>query len=309
MSLTAYKKQALAKAIAPAKLGAVLDISLMSGGLSNHNYMVETRKGRWAVRHNSDASNTICNRPSEVANWLLAEQVGIAPKLVWVSEHQHYYVSRFIKQTRPWKKLNCESQEPYYWPGAERLLLDLLLKLQQLPLPDNVFSMFGQFQAYQQQLQRLAVLNQHSRWQHAYQELQELDAQVRAGLTGLQACLIKPQYCHRDLNSNNLLFSKQQLYCIDFEYACASHPLYELAVVLCSHQLSTNQQQWLIENYLMSHPNLTPNSGAQLTSAIDCYWYFCCCWALQMAAACPPKQADDFLQWFDNYLLKLKINS
>jgi thiamine kinase-like enzyme len=90
------------------------------------------------------------------------------------------------------------------------------------------------------------------------------------------------------------------LYCIDFEYCCSSHPLFELAGVIACHRLSPSARQWLIQQYLDNHPHLTSNSVQALGAALDIFWLYSCAWALQMA----DRHCNDhheFFSWFDNY--------
>jgi thiamine kinase-like enzyme len=98
-----------------------------------------------------------------------------------------------------------------------------------------------------------------------------------------------------------LLLKNNRLCCIDFEYATASHPLCELAVVLATHALTPYQQSVLVKQYLSGHPYVTAQAVTAVPAAIDMYWVFACYWALLMAAQTEPSRSADYLAWFDSF--------
>lgn len=271
------------------------ELSVLSRGLSNQNYLIKTAQRQFALRINSDASSAICHRQSEVANWRLAQEAMLAPQLHYVSADYKYYLNEFIQVDSDWSQLmTANSAHPLIdcfepWPQAEKLLLGLLNGLSRLPPPSNVVSVTEQWTEYFDTLSHFSSLHQFTsprlkQWLVRYQQLVGRKQQVTKVLAKLDACMILPQFSHRDLNPHNLLLKSHQLWCIDFEYACLSHPLVDLASVLATHRLSTIQRHWLISNYLNDHPRLTPDALSAVPASIELYWYFGCCWALLMAS-------------------------
>ncbi|WP_139151919.1 phosphotransferase [Shewanella colwelliana] len=280
-------------------VGCLLDnntmITALSRGLSNHNYLIATETGKWVLRLNSAASNGICDRNAELANWRLAQSADVAPKLLFNSTNNQCYLSEYIEHSTDWSVLMCANRahplidcfEP--WPEAEQYLLNLLNTLSSLPLPINQMSLPQQWHEYRQALtqhsrQQACHLNivQRQLWQTRFKVLMAQSDKIEQLLVLLQACMLGPQYSHRDLNPHNLLF-KNKLWCIDYEYACSSHPLVDLASVLATHRLSTSQRHTLISRYLEHNPNLTSDALKAVPAAIEIYWYFGCCWGLLMA--------------------------
>lgn len=184
--------------------------------------------------------------------------------------------------------------------SAARLLLELLLQLRELPTGLYAISITEQWQEYHQQmLAYQASLALTHDWSERVAKLLGIQINVKHWCDDLAACLIKPQFCHRDLNPHNLLLKNNRLYCIDFEYATASHPLCELAVVLATHALTPAQQNELVTQYLSQHPYVTSHAVAAVPAAIDMYWVFACYWALLMAAQTETSRSADYLAWFD----------
>ena len=184
--------------------------------------------------------------------------------------------------------------------SAANLLLELLLQLRELPTGSYAISITEQWQEYHQQmLAYQASLELTHDWSERVAKLLGIQINVKHWCDDLAACLIKPQFCHRDLNPHNLLLKNNRLYCIDFEYATVSHPLCELAVVLATHALTPAQQNELVTQYLSQHPYVTSHAVAAVPAAIDMYWVFACYWALLMAAQTEPCRSADYLAWFD----------
>lgn len=208
------------------------------------------------------------------------------------------------------------------------LLLELLLQLRSLPKGPYHISVTEQWQEYHQQmlayqasaaLKNPAILRQHDEvtdkpthtceWNERVVKLLGIQMDIKHWSNRLAACLIKPQFCHRDLNPHNLLFKNNHLYCIDFEYASASHPLCELAVVLATHRLTPAQQTLLVDGYLKQHPYVTADAVQAVPAAIDMYWVFACYWALLMAAQPQSTHSIDYLAWFDRFWPLITPNS
>lgn len=331
----------LASYLRQAQLTQLSEIAPLNNGLSNQNFYVRGThpshegEGQWVLRVNSWASSQICDRNAEVANWQVAAAAGLAPKMVYISPCNQFYVSQFYPQPQvDWSIFSAENaadfvrledqgiaaQQPKPQGqhalmldcSAERLLLTLLNGLSKLPEPDNKMSVDKQWRTYLQRLQAMQVkivngashvhdavichtqrvannvsiqkrqLSLLKSWQQVYEQLNAKSVQVEHMLQRLSSCLIRQQYSHRDLNPFNILLVDNKLNCIDFEYACSSHPLCDLAAVLASHSLSKIQCQWLIQQYLTSNVNLNHLALHCVDAAVDLYWVFAVCWALQM---------------------------
>ncbi|MCS6208166.1 aminoglycoside phosphotransferase family protein [Shewanella baltica] len=209
----------------------------------------------------------------------------------------HGYSQQAYLNPEPWLMPLQQDKHPN---SAARLLLELLLQLRELPTGPYAISITEQWQEYHQQmLAYQASLALTHDWSERVAKLLNIQIDIKHWCDDLAACLIKPQFCHRDLNSHNLLLKNNRLYCIDFEYATASHPLCELAVVLATHALTPAQQNELVTQYLSEHPYVTAHAVAAVPAAIDMYWVFACYWALLMAAQTEPSRSADYLAWFD----------
>ncbi|CAM3289421.1 phosphotransferase [Shewanella violacea] len=284
-------------------LSSSVSVAVLAEGLSNQNYLIRDRNSSWVLRVNSSASSHICDRDDEINNWKIAAEQGLAPDLYFVSDDKKYYLCEYIEQEEEhrWGKLIAAKSahplinESMQWPGAESALLLLLTQLTRLECPQNSLSVSRQWSIYQASMYDIwsqfcndksqdQACPKHIAWREKHLQLLSLRNDIRLWLDELDACALGEQYSHRDLNPHNLLFNNGRLQCIDFEYACSSHPLFDLAGVLSSHDLSTAQRHFLIDSYLDNHPKLTLDAKAALPAAINIYWVFAACWSLLMAA-------------------------
>ncbi|MFB2640326.1 phosphotransferase [Shewanella bicestrii] len=184
---------------------------------------------------------------------------------------------------------------------AHSLLLQLLQQLREQATGPYHISITEQWQEYHAQLLDFAAADKGEAWQSRLAQLLSIQRQIHGWMATLADCLVKPQFCHRDLNPHNLLLKDNQLYCIDFEYTTASHPLCELAVVLATHQLTPAQRHLLVRQYLTGHPGLTSDAIKAIPAAIEMYWVFAVYWALLMAAHTHGERQQEYFNWFDHF--------
>ena len=293
------------------------EVSFLNTGISNVNIKLSCEDGDKVLRVNQPHSNW-CDRSLEVECWQAAIVANIAPVLIWVSDDKQVYLSEFIHQPetdwsifasmRSHLSLGQSTNQSILAVDAVPLLSALFCKLSTLPVPNKSITVTEQWQQYAYQLDSLTESQIDPQWHDAWQQLLRLNGLVRHWLSQLEACVLLPIFCHRDLTPHNLLLSGRaphQLFCIDYEYAVASHPLFDLASVVASHQLSTIQVNQLIDNVIMQYcqaASLTDVAAAKaaLPAAINCFWLFSAMWALLMAAK-EPQKVTQYLQYFTHY--------
>ncbi|WP_372870397.1 phosphotransferase [Shewanella sp.] len=296
---------------------AMANVSALTQGLSNDNALIEANGRAWVLRINRDESSAFCQRAFEAGNWQLAARAGLAPPLLAISDDGRCYLSHRLDHG-DWPEKYAEipasgfrglaSSDEGKWLGAPvdsaqadaRLLLALLKGLQQLPLPANAKGFTEQWQDYQRALDSgLPQWQYCDEWRRAQMQLASCAWDIQAALERIERKPLNFQYSHRDLTPHNLLCHGGKLYCIDFEYACASHPLWDLATVLASHRLTADAQTALVHAYLDFHPQLDQRDAPLIVDAVALHWYFGAIWALLMAGQ---SGDNNYLSWFHRYL-------
>ncbi len=199
-------------------------------------------------------------------------------------------------------------------------LLDLLSPLSMLALPPKQITVTEQWDYYAKSLLDISAsmsqLLAESRiqssdsssthvkaktWLSHYYMLTQKHSDMQEWLVQLEACVVNPQFCHRDLSPYNILFDGDQLQCIDFEYCAASHPLFDLVAVVVTHQLTQQQADELTSKYLQQHPNLTDTASSFLGEMSHCFWLYAAAWALMMASNTQLPQ-QQYFDLFNKYL-------
>ena len=85
----------------------------------------------------------------------------------------------------------------------------------------------------------------------------------------------------------------------------ASHPLFDLASVIATHELSSRHVNQLVDSVILQYcqtSNLTDVAAAKaaLPAAINCFWLFSAMWALLMAAK-EPQKSTQYIHYFTKY--------
>lgn len=292
-------------------------VMVFNTGMSNINIKLCCNDGDKVLRVNQAHSNW-CDRKLEVACWQVAMAANIAPALIWVSDNNQIYLSEFIdQQNMDWSilftmrgqaSIRQATKTQITAVDAVPLLSELFRTLSGLPIPNKSMTVSTQWQQYAHQLDSLSASQTNLQWQHAWQQLLRLNGLVRQWLSQLEACVLLPAFCHRDLTPHNLLLSghqSQRLLCIDYEYAVASHPLFDLASVIATHELSSRQVNQLVDSVILQYcqtSNLTDAAAAKaaLPAAINCFWLFSAMWALLMAAK-EPQKSTQYIHYFTKY--------
>ncbi|MGI2174271.1 phosphotransferase [Shewanella ulleungensis] len=303
-------------------------VTLLNTGLSNQNYLLSCPSADKVLRVNRCDSNW-CDRVLEVECWGSAIAANLAPQLEWVSEDKQFYLSDFIAQPQgDWSQFSSmfghSSTRPLAvmpHPNVDTvtLLAQLFASLSQLPVPSKSMSVSAQWQQYALQLDAMSQQQTHAQWHHAWQTLQCMNVRIRHWLSQLESCVLLPIFCHRDLTPYNLLLStssvnsalpQSKLFCIDYEYAIASHPLFDLASTVATHNLTKEQTAQLIHKVIVQYcqsSSLTDVAAAKaaMPAAINCFWLFSAMWALLMAANAPQEDTlamSKYIKFYNQYL-------
>ncbi|MBM7073305.1 phosphotransferase [Shewanella sp. 202IG2-18] len=280
-------------------------LELIADGLSNKNYLLKTQNCSYVIRENSPQSNAMCNRDNEVICWQTAAAQKLAPALIWFNNDKSYYLSEFIRQ--PANKI-IEANATF----------NLLNQLQQLPKPEREITSQRQWQIYQYQLNQLVedielqlkVTTIHKtefkQWMQFVQFLNAKQTNFSAWTDDILASTNELQFSHRDLNPDNLLIRGDRLICIDFEYACAAEPVYDIASAIESNHFSALDQQWLTEKYFANNKKASSDSTKVFPAMQKVYWGFFYYWAAIMAGETLKqmnvKSSSAKLEGFSRYL-------
>jgi thiamine kinase len=192
----------------------------LSGGLTNRCVKIT-----WRCRQSKEIKHTVW-RPTSEATLAL----GIDRRTEWAILSQLSTISPLVP--KPWCLIEqgvlvewLEGTTPLELSMSS--LLSLLVSVHQLPCPDNAFSLMNHLDRYWQQLPKTAAFESL--------RLQRFSLPSWEGHSQPSVC------CHYDIGAHNVVESKNGLLkIIDWEYAAAGDPAFELALMIVAHDWSVS---------------------------------------------------------------------
>jgi thiamine kinase-like enzyme len=205
----------------------------LSGGLSNHNYVVEDAGKKYVVRIGADAPMHNVMRFNEQACGRAAENIGITPKQVYTESD--VLVMDFIDGTtfdagmaqenifrilEPVKKLHQQGTQAIRGPVLGFSVFHVARHYKKL-LDENECRSAAE-------LPRLMKISR------------ELESTVGA---------ITPALCHNDLLSANFIDDGNKIWIIDWEHGGFNTPLFDLANIASNSVFPEELELKMLENY------------------------------------------------------------
>ncbi|WP_421849150.1 phosphotransferase [Marinomonas sp.] len=174
------------------------------------------------------------DRQSEIAVLLAAAKAEISPPVLW-HDDQGIFACQFVVQASlGWDVKHSNS--------SIKRIANALAQAHALPKVDHPFCIYDLIEHYLQSIESFLPTRPDVREELAY-------------LRGLFSNLPRvesnyaPVVCHNDLNPKNVLIDDDAIWLIDWEYTGMGDPLFDLAVVTRSHNLTREQQIFFIESY------------------------------------------------------------
>ncbi len=193
-----------------------LSVRVLSGGLTNTNYVVTAEAGQFVVRIGCDNGSVLgIDRAREEAAVRLAEVAGIVPEILLFLQPEGHLVTRFLDDAI------CPTVAEFTGPPMVARVMETLREVHSLASIEGRFDPFADIWRWMalveargsRQPDRLASLL-----------VQVAEAQrVRGPLTEAEMVL-----CHNDPYHLNFL-DNGALWLIDWEYAGMGDPIYDLA--------------------------------------------------------------------------------
>ncbi len=231
-----------------------LKVTPLTGGITNSNYRVE-RDGEAFVLRITGADTELLgiDREHEYAANLIAGKQGLAPEVVYFIRPEGYLVTRFISG-RP------VPPEEITRPENIQRVAEVVRRIHDMPEIPGQFSVFRAIEAYSAAAVRFRFGRAENggagpiRYQMPFpEEFDWLIDQMHKAETALQSHPITPCPCHNDLLNANFL-TDGQLYVLDWEYAGMGDGFFDLANFSDHHDLSDDQDRWLLECYFGRMP-------------------------------------------------------
>ncbi|MEO8543920.1 MAG: phosphotransferase [Burkholderiaceae bacterium] len=220
----------------------ISQIAALDGGMTNHNYRVDDRHGRFVVRLGQDVVEHGILRWHELAAARAAWAAGLSPEVVFAAPG--VLVSRFIEGR------TLQAQDLRDAAGLDVLVRLLHRCHHGIPLQmRGPVLMFWVFQVIREYLARLRA--------QPGALLQDRFADIAAMAPVLEAAVgpVEIVFGHNDLLAANLIDDGTRLWLIDWDYAGFNSPLFDLANLSCNNDFDAALDQQLLTRYDGRAPN------------------------------------------------------
>jgi thiamine kinase-like enzyme len=209
-------------------------VTLLSGGITNRNYRVDTGRGSYVIRLSGERSELLgIDRAREHACSRAAEAAGIgAPVVAYLPAHEAL-VTRFVEGRVLFVD---EAKEP----SVMRRAVSALRRFHDGPEVPGSFSPFEVVRAYLALARERAVPFPAAMGE----ALSALDRIERALPADSAPCP-----CHNDLLPGNFIDDGARVYIIDWEYAGMGDRFFDLGNYAVNHQMNEAEERALLSLY------------------------------------------------------------
>lgn len=194
--------------------GKRVEISELSGGLTNTNFLVEADGARYVVRIPGRSTELLAvDRENERHNAEAASTTGVSPRLVEYLDEWNVMVLEFV----PGETMSAAALRS---PEQARRIAASLRRLHAGPRFLHDFDMFRLTEFY------MRVCDEHR--VSIPEGFQDRLAQVAPVERAFAANPVDTVPCHNDLLAENYIDDGRQLWIVDFEYSGNNDPCFEL---------------------------------------------------------------------------------
>ena len=235
-----------------------LHVQLLGSGLANETYRVLRGGSVYALRVAANPRSLGVDRQWEARVLENAAAAALAPPLVYSDPILGILISRWV-EGRQW------NAEDVRRPVNVVRMADLIRRVHTLalPVPARVMSPAGWIDYYAEGASHIAAGLRGA----AGEQLAELAALPCAD----------PVMCHSDLHTLNLIDSGRSLILLDWEYAHAADPMWDLAAWSANNDLEPEPQRDLLAAYMGRPP--TQGEQQRLRRLGWLYDYVCLLWS------------------------------
>jgi thiamine kinase-like enzyme len=207
----------------------------LGGGITNTNFIVDDGGERFVVRIGDDIPIHGVMRFNEIAAARAAHAAGISPEIVYTTDG--VFVMRFVKG-RTFAEKDVREQQ-----NLERILPLIQTCHNEIPNhfqgPALVFWPFHVCRSY-----ILTAREGNSRLIDLLPRFAEINRELQHTVGE-----VKLVFGHNDLLAANFIDDGQRLWLLDWDYAGYNAALFDLANLSSNNGLSSEQEDWLLENY------------------------------------------------------------
>ena len=214
---------------------AQVDVSKLSGGITNKNYRVNLCGKSYVVSIGGRSTKYLgIDRKAESRNMRAAHQCGIGPAVVFTGGN--VMVHRFVEGRV------LQAREITHQP-TQNQFVDLIRRCHRIPLANvrGHFCVFDNVEFLMREGDRLgARLPENAAW-----ILSQL-ARIRQAMSRHP---LQPVFCHNDFVPENIICTREKMVLIDWEYSGCGDRYFDLGMAATYHQLDDKEEHALLGAY------------------------------------------------------------
>ncbi len=227
---------------------------LKNQGFCNINYHLKTSKKSYVLREFISDKTVNISRNFEFKVQKKAFKKGIAAKPIYLDKDKRFMIYEFLDGKHK-EELN---------KNELKTLMKTVKKLHKIKIKSKQTNLKKELKNYtylktNQAKKSLSICKK---------ELKNLDKYNKNIVI-----------CHHDLNPKNILFTKNTIKLIDWEYAGLNDSFFDLATICYEFDLSKKEQKYLLKQYLKQY---TKKDILKLNSYIKIYKHICKLWFLSL---------------------------
>lgn len=234
----------------------ILSLELFDNqGYCNINYHLKTSNNSYVLREFKSDDTVNISRDFEFKIQKKAFKKGFASKPVYLDKNKEFMIYKFLDGKHKEKLYKNELED----------LVKTLKKLHKIKANTKVLNLKSELKKYK-------YLNST--------EAKKSLAICKNELKNLEKHEKSIVICHHDLNPKNILFTKNSIKFIDWEYAGLNDSFFDLATICFEFKLSKKYRVYLLKKYLK---NFTQKDMAKLESYIKIYKHICKLWFISLS--------------------------
>jgi thiamine kinase-like enzyme len=221
----------------PELAGLSLRLAVLSGGITNRNFLVEAdgTPTRWVVRLAGNDTHLLgISREVELAATVAAAGVGVGPEVTAFIRPEGYLVTRFIEGVGV-------SDEAVHRPETIRRVADSIRRVHDGAAIPGLFIPLRIVEAY-----RALAVARGVPIPLEYELSRAIGRRIELALLS-NPLELRP--CHNDLLNANFIDDGARVRIVDWEYAGMGDPFFDLGNFSINHELAPAEDRILLEAY------------------------------------------------------------
>lgn len=222
--------------------GIITDIYEVPGGMTNFSYFVSINDEKYIVRLAGLGTEEIIDRKAEKSNLLFGTSLGLNPALIYMDVDSGMKITRKIKNATTLTPSSAREGH------TMKHIISLFLHLHHSEKPmENRFRLFDLMVHYESLVKPVNIF--------IIDMLAPLKQDIMELKVIYESLHVKETPCHIDSVCSNLVRSgSDKLFLIDWEYSGMFDPLWDLATLFQSFELTEEEKMFFLTHYFGREP-------------------------------------------------------